>query len=96
MLRKCKFAKENRVIIGINFSDILNSSGVERANILGRIMQNIRLCRKYKVDMLTASFATDPFEMRSAKDLLSFNISLGMEPGVSKRALTIASSLSKK
>ena len=53
-------------------------------------MQNIRLCRKYKVKMVLASFATDKFEMRDARDLISFGVCLGMNPGEAKKALNFS------
>ena len=51
---------------------------------MGRIMQNIRLCRKYNVSMVFASFAEAKWEMRSAKDLMSFAVLLGMTPKEAK------------
>ncbi len=72
----CKLAHENKIAIGFSFSEILKSK--EKHKILGRIMQNIRLCRKYKVKMVLASFANNKWEMRSPKDLFSFGIVLGM------------------
>lgn len=81
----CKLAKKNNIAIGISFNDILKSK--ERDKLIGRIMQNIRLCRKYKVKMVLASFATNKFEMRDAHDLMSFGICLGMNPGEAKKAL---------
>ncbi|MFH2028325.1 MAG: RNase P subunit p30 family protein [Nanoarchaeota archaeon] len=68
----CKFANENNVSIAFNFNLILKSDPGSRAKILGRIKQNIKLCRKYKVKTFIASFATDPYEMRDYRDLESF------------------------
>ena len=86
----CKLAKENDVAIGFSFSDLLNSK--YRAVVLGRMMQNVRLCRKYKVRMVLASFAHDPWEMRSAYDLLAFGQVLGMTP----KEATVALNFTKK
>jgi RNase P/RNase MRP subunit p30 len=63
----CNIARENGIIIGFSFSLLLNSERLKRAQILGRMMQNIRFCRKYKVKTLFASFARNPYEMRSLK-----------------------------
>ena len=81
----CVLARENDVAIGFSFSDLLNSS--HRYILLGRMLQNVRLCRKYKVRMVVASFAKDPWEMRSAHDLLAFALVLGMAPKEAKQAL---------
>jgi len=73
----CKSAKDNDVIIGFSLSSILNVEN--KHEILGRIMQNMKLCRKFKVKMLIASFAQDPLGMRSSHDLISLFKVLGCE-----------------
>jgi RNase P/RNase MRP subunit p30 len=83
----CALAKKNRVAIGFSFAKILESSGSQRAQILGRMMQNIMLCRKYKVKTVIGSFAKDPWKMRSPHDLASFFTVLGMHPAEAKIAL---------
>lgn len=65
----CKLAKEKEVMIGFSLSDILNAE--DNKLILGRIIQNIQLCKKFKVKTLVASFAKSPFEMRSMHDITS-------------------------
>ena len=84
----CALAKKNDVAIGFSFASILEKIGSQRAQLLGRMMQNIRLCRKYKVKTVIASFATDPWQMRSPHDLQSFFIMLGMHPSEAKNSLT--------
>ncbi len=74
----CALARKNRVAISFSFSDVLASRGSQRAQLIGRMMQNIMLCRKYKVRMLIGSFAKDPWKMRSPHDLQSFFVVLGM------------------
>ena len=83
----CKLANKNNVIIGFSFSGILNTDGVTRSQILGRTMQNIRLCRKYKVKTVVASFAEKPYEMRPYHDLKSVFICFGMHPEETKNSL---------
>lgn len=72
----CMLAKEYNVAVGFSFSAILEST--HRAALLGRIMQNIRLCRKYKVPMVIGSFAKDAWQLRNEKDLQAFFKVLGM------------------
>lgn len=83
----CELAFRNNVRVAFSFSSILNSN--RRATLLGRISQNISLCRKYKVKTLIASFAKNTSEMRSAKDLQSLFITLGMHPKEAKDAMNI-------
>lgn len=73
----CKSAKDSGVMIGFSLSSILNVE--DKHKILGRMMQNIDLCRKYKVKMLIASFAKDPSGMKSPHDLISLFKVLGCE-----------------
>lgn len=66
----CAIAHKNKTIIAFSFNSILNSR--EPAKVLGRMMQNAMLCRKFKVEMAVASFATTPYELRSLNDLKAF------------------------
>jgi len=53
---------------------------------IGRAMQNIRLCRKYKVKILFFTFAKNPYELRHVKDIQSFLKILGMTGEEAKNA----------
>ena len=83
----CKYAKKNNIIIGISFDLILNSKN--RVKILGRVMQNIRLCKKYKVPIAICSFTSNPYVMRNPSDLKSLGISLGMNTKQAKDCMSI-------
>ena len=72
----CKLAKENNIAIGFSFSSVLKSK--DRGKYIGRIMQNIRLCRKYKVKMVIGSFAENKNEIRGLKDIQAFFRVIGM------------------
>ncbi len=80
-----KLANKNGIAIGFSFNNVLNSNDISKT--LGRMMLNVRLCRKYKVKMMVGSFATNKYEMRQAKDLLSFAAILGMSNKEIKEAL---------
>ena len=77
----CKEMHKFGVNYAISFSNILNSDDKER--LIGRIMQNIMLCNKYKVEVLIASFAKHAYEMRNIQDLISFARTLGVQKPVS-------------
>jgi len=72
----CRLAKENNVAIGFSFSSVLQSK--ERGKLIGRMMQNIKLCRKYKVRMVIGSFGKTQDDVRSEKDMQSFFKVIGM------------------
>ena len=65
----CSLARKNSITIGFSFTSILNAK--DRHEILGRIMQNLRMCKQFKVKTVIASFAKNPYEMRSMHDLSS-------------------------
>jgi RNase P/RNase MRP subunit p30 len=72
----CKLAKQNKVAIGFSFFSILHAK--QQGRLMGRMMQNIKLCRKYKVPMVIASFAQNKWELRNPTDLQAFFRVLGM------------------
>ena len=59
----------------------------DHPRVFGRIMASLVLCRKYKVPVLFASFATKEQEQRPSHDLLALLQVLGMTAEESKRAL---------
>jgi len=71
-----KIAKSNSVKIGINLDEILESSTEEKAKILSRIKQNIKLCNKYKLNMKFINL--NPKNSRNSRDLKSLGLILGM------------------
>jgi len=82
-----KIASEKNKMIGFNFSGILNAEDEKKAVLLGRMKQNVKLCRKYKVKMFLGSFAKDPYELRSIYELRAFGVIIGMNPGEIKNSV---------
>jgi len=76
----CKLAKRKDCIVAFDFNSILESDDLFRAKIIGRMQQNIKLCRKYNVPMLPLTFAAVPFQMRNMLDFKAFFIDIGMHP----------------
>ena len=75
----CKIAKEKGKAIGIDFSEIKKMRERKDAERLGRILQNMRLCRKYKVPVVIASFAKNSRELVHAAELKTFARTLGID-----------------
>ena len=74
-----KIAKKNNVKIGICLDEILASKSKQRAEILARVMQNIRLCSKNKIQMKFCGENT-----RNIYDLKSLGLVLGMPTWMTK------------
>jgi ribonuclease P/MRP protein subunit RPP1 len=71
-----KLAKKNKVIIGINLDEIIESNGIKKSEILARIKQNIKLCNKNKLKMKFISMKEE--NQRNIYDLKALGIVLGM------------------
>ena len=84
----CGLAEKNNIHLGISLSQLLISESFKRPYVIGRMTQNIILARKFGMEMKLASFATNPFHMRSYNDFLSLGKILGMNPLESKKALS--------
>ncbi len=69
-----KIAKKNNVVVGINFDEIIESRGKNKAEIFGRIIQNIKLCNKNKLKMKFICLKNE----RDVYDLKSLGLVLGM------------------
>lgn len=82
-----KFAQKNKIAIAFSFSMLLKSKGMKRTAIMARISQNIRICRKYNLRMITASFAKDPYAMRAPRDMMALMEDLGMTGSEAKSSM---------
>ena len=73
-----KIAKTNKIAIGINLDEIVSprARGKQKADILARVQQNIKLCNKNKLKML---FISPSGKVKRDKyDLKALGLVLGM------------------
>jgi len=77
----CKMMSERKKIYCVDFGSILSLDRNSRAIVFGRLRQNLMLCRKYKINVAIASFASLPLKMRNPYDLSSFLAALGHDEG---------------
>ena len=75
----CTLAHQNNIQIGVSFYDLMQAEDPKKPILIGRIQQNARLCKKYKVNMVLASFASEAYAMRAHYDLRSFGLYLGIK-----------------
>lgn len=76
-----KAAGENDVAIEINFREILESYKRDRIYMLSAMKKNIKLCRKYGVNIVTSSGSVTKWGMRSGRELASITNLLGLDLG---------------
>ncbi len=70
----------------ISIKDIIESKN--RVVLLGRIMQNIRICKKYNLAIAIASFAEDSYGIKGLHDIISLLSCLGLDAKNAKKAVS--------
>lgn len=72
-----KEAVKKGIAILINFSELCSLNKKDKAIVLARIMQNIKICRKTKCKIKIATFAKNKEEQKTEQELKAFLFSLG-------------------
>lgn len=80
---------QNKVAYGIDFSYLLENSGYPLAKLIGREMQNVRLCRR-KTKILIASMAQNAWQLRMPENLSAIARVLGLNSPQSKASVSSA------
>ena len=75
-----KIAKNKEILIGINLDEMIYSKGKEKADILARVRQNIKLCNKNKLRM---KFFSEKYS-RNLCDLRALGLVLRMPTWMTK------------
>ena len=78
----CRLAAKNNIAIALDIDYLLGLRDEEKVNKLGKIMQNIRLCKKAKTNMILMNKSG-----RDDYDLRAFLSTLGMPTDMAKRAV---------
>jgi RNase P/RNase MRP subunit p30 len=78
----CKLAAKNNIKIGIDFDSLKGRTNKEKAVIISRIMQNIKICRKTGVKIIFYSENKYP-----EPDIIAFLQALGSSTQQAKEAL---------
>ncbi|MFH0861831.1 MAG: RNase P subunit p30 family protein [Candidatus Altiarchaeota archaeon] len=81
------FMAERRVGYLVNAGNVLHANGMRRARLLGRIGQNIRVARKYGVNVVLGCGARTDLDVRSPHDLADGGMMLGLTEAQSKAAV---------
>src|SRR3989344_1891941 len=70
-----KLAKKNNIGIGFSLERLCKLNKIEKSKLFGKILQNIRLCNKYKVKYYIVNFNND----KNINDLTALALSLGIK-----------------
>ena len=82
-----KEARKRGVVIVIDFSEVSNLRGKEKALRLARLIQNIKICRKAGCSIKIASLGKEKKNVADEKARKSLGLSLGMSSGQAKDAV---------
>ncbi|MEK6888668.1 MAG: hypothetical protein AABW80_01025 [Nanoarchaeota archaeon] len=77
----CRLASKNNISIGIDLQQVKSLEKKQKAVVLEKIMQNIKLCRKYKVNLAICN-------VRDKLNANAFLLSLGASTEQVAKALT--------
>ena len=84
----CELASKNNVAIGFSYSYLINKNSQYSSLLIGRMMQNINLCRKYWVKTIIGSFSENPYDLRAPHDILALSKLLGMDGRKAKESIS--------
>lgn len=84
----CNLLNKNNVVVGMSYGSLFNKNPETTSLIMGRMMQNIRLCQKYHVKTIIGSFSQKPMDLKASHDIMSLFAVLGMDGKNAKESLT--------
>jgi len=84
----CKNMHKNFISLAFDFSEILNSWGMQRVKKLAIMKKNFQLVKKYKVNYIISTFASNIFEYKPTAALRAFGKILGMNDEESRNAVS--------
>lgn len=80
----CNAMKQNSIYVGLSFSLLMSTK--YKPEILGRMMQNISLAKKYKIPIKIFTLSKTPYQMKGYKDLVSLLLTLNATEKQTKEA----------
>ncbi|MGC9444877.1 MAG: ribonuclease P protein component 3 [Candidatus Methanospirareceae archaeon] len=83
-----RFAAENGVAIDFNMNALIRSRRGERARILSKMREQLKLVRKYRAPMILTSHAHSIYDLRAPRELIALAALFGMTREEATRALS--------
>ena len=84
-----KIAKKKGITFLIDFNEIKKKNQIERVEIISKIIQNIKICRKARCKIAIVSFGKNNSETLTEKQKESFLYSLGASSSQVKESLNL-------
>lgn len=83
-----RYAAENGVAIDFNLNAIIQSRRGDRARILLKMRENLKLVRKYKAPMILTSNARSIYDLRAPREMIALAALFGMRKEEATSALS--------
>lgn len=83
-----RYAAENGVAIDFNLNAIIQSRRGDRARILLKMRENLKLVRKYKAPMILTSNARSIYDLRAPREMIALASLFGMRKEEATSALS--------
>ena len=83
-----RFAAENGVAIDFNMNALIHSRRGDRARIIGKMRENLKLVRKYNTPAILTSHACSVYDLRAPREMIALATLFGMTKEEATRALS--------
>jgi ribonuclease P/MRP protein subunit RPP1 len=82
-----RYAAENGIAIDFNMNALIQSRRGDRARIIGKMRENLKLVRKYNAPMILTSHAHSIYDLRAPREMIALATLFGMTKEEAKSAL---------
>jgi len=83
-----RYAAENSIAIDFNINGIIYNRRGERARIIGKMRDNLRLARKYRAPKILTSNAHSVYDLRAPREMIALAALFGMTKEEATSALS--------
>ena len=83
-----RYAAENGVAIDFNMDALIHSRRGDRARIISKMRDNVKLVRKYQAPMIITSHAHSVYDLRAPREMIALASLFGMTEEEAERALS--------
>jgi ribonuclease P/MRP protein subunit RPP1 len=83
-----RYAAENGVAIDFNMHALIHSRRGDRARIIGKMRENLKLVRKYAAPVIVTSHARSVYDLRAPREMIALATLFGMTNEEATRALS--------
>lgn len=82
-----KSVAEGKGAFAIPILPLLNVSGIQKAVLLSKMRNFVRICKKYNADFFPCTLAQSQIELRNARELIGFGELLDLSENESREKM---------